>query len=273
MISVNGRVIDLTKFPDGTMSFRCDIYDVSQAAKKQESEIVWKYEGEHECMALWYLSKHLKNYHGDNHDIFLTLHYVPNARMDRVKHDDEVFTLKWFAEFINSLNFAGVYVMDPHSNVTTALIDRVAVDSPKDIIENVLYIMETAGIDPIICYPDEGASKRYSEMIFGDYTFCVKRRDWRTGDIQGTSLMDPEKVKDRNVLIIDDICSRGGTFMHTAKALKEAGAEKIYLYVTHCENTITKGDVLTSGLIEHVFTTDSIFTAEVDEKLMTVYKI
>lgn len=44
----------------------------------------------------------------------------------------------------------------------------------------------------------------------------------------------------------------------TAKALKEAGAEEVMLYVTHCENTILKGTVLTDGLISRVFATDSI---------------
>ena len=62
------------------------------------------------------------------------------------------------------------------------------------------------------------------------------------------------------MLIIDDICSKGGTFYHSAKKLKELGAKNIYLYISHCENTILQGDLLTSGLIERVFTTDSIFT-------------
>ena len=58
---------------------------------------------------------------------------------------------------------------------------------------------------------------------------------------------------------MDDICSRGGTFTHTAAALKSAGAKGIYLYVTHCENTIFNGSVLTDGMITQVFTTDSIY--------------
>jgi ribose-phosphate pyrophosphokinase len=54
--------------------------------------------------------------------------------------------------------------------------------------------------------------------------------------------------------------SRGGTFFHSAKKLKEMGAAEIYLYITHCENTILEGEVLTSGLVEKVYTTKSIFT-------------
>lgn len=75
-------------------------------------------------------------------------------------------------------------------------------------------------------------------------------------------LVGADKVAGSTVLIVDDICSRGGTFTHTAKALKDAGADEIYLYVTHCENTIRDGSVLTDGLITHVFTSDSIFRGE-----------
>ena len=64
------------------------------------------------------------------------------------------------------------------------------------------------------------------------------------------------------VLIVDDICSRGGTFYHSAKALKNLGAGEIYLYVSHCENSILEGDLLTSNLVEKVFTTNSIFTKQ-----------
>ena len=41
---------------------------------------------------------------GDDADVG-TQANIPNARMDRVKKADEVFTLKWFADFINALHF------------------------------------------------------------------------------------------------------------------------------------------------------------------------
>lgn len=45
--------------------------------------------------------------------------------MDRVKNPDEVFTLKYFCEFINDLKFDVVYVNDPHSDVSMALLNNV----------------------------------------------------------------------------------------------------------------------------------------------------
>ena len=68
------------------------------------------------------------------------------------------------------------------------------------------------------------------------------------------------------VLIVDDICSRGGTFFYSAQKLKEAGATDIYLYVTHCENTILEGELIKSGLVTRIFTTDSIYSGK-DENI------
>ena len=42
-----------------------------------------------------------------------------------------------------------------------------------------------------------------------------------------------ELIDGSRVLIVDDLCSRGGTFYHSAKKLKELGAKEIYLYISH----------------------------------------
>ena len=270
MIRVNGKRIEFSSFPDGTSSFRFD--SLSARFSKEVSHfsyiIEWKYDDDKECILLWYLTKHIRE-HDDEAIIGLLLPYIPNARMDRVKHDDEVFTLKWFAEFINSLAFDKVYVQDPHSNVSTALLDRVSViDIKKQVAEAVELIKGEEQMDVLFCYPDEGAAKRYSEQLDGDYVFGIKERDWRSGAIKSVVLTKPERVKGRDVLIVDDICSRGGTFIGMAKALKDAGAGDISLYVTHCENTIYSGSVLTDGLISRVFTTDSIYRG--DHPMVTV---
>ena len=65
------------------------------------------------------------------------------------------------------------------------------------------------------------------------------------------------------VLIVDDICSHGGTFFHAAKALKAAGAESVSLYVTNLERTVILGEMAnTDGLVDHIYTTKSIFSEE-----------
>lgn len=208
---------------------------------------------------LYYITKHLQS-HGCAVELYLP--YVPNARMDRVKHGDEIFTLKYFSEFINSLGFNKVHITDPHSNVVCALLNSVQAHTAFSYLHRVILGLNDDNL--VMMYPDEGAMKRYSELTMEShpmpYAFGIKNRDWRSGDIKELILMNRDFVNGKNVLIVDDICSKGGTFYYAAKALKEAGACDIYLYITHCENTIHQGELLNSDLIKHIFTTNSILT-------------
>ncbi len=265
MVFLNDKPVAVSSFPDGTPLLRFDVNDAGVGF----FIIRWLYDSDAECMTVWHLVRHLRSKINMAY-IGLDLPYIPNARMDRVKSPDEVFTLKWFAEFLNALKLDRVRVLDPHSNVSAALIDRVKIDTPEPYIQKALdEIPASDGL--VFCYPDEGAAKRYSGLFEREYVFGIKHRDWRTGRIERLEITTPEKVKGRDVLIVDDICSHGGTFTFTAKALKAAGANHIYLYVTHCENTIFQGSVLTDGLIDRVFTTNSIFRGTHDN--ITVFEV
>ncbi len=150
-------------------------------------------------------------------------------------------------------------VLDPHSSVSEALFDRIRVKTPEAFVKRVIDRIGKENLT--MFYPDEGACKRYSGMFRLPYAFGIKNRDWETGEIRGLAVSGmTDCVKDRKILIMDDISSRGGTFYFSARKLKELGAKEIYLYISHCENTILEGEVLTCGLIEKVFTTNSIFT-------------
>ena len=252
MILLNDKVLCNNKFPDGTSSFRVG----ADFNKDDVINILWNYESDEEMPVLYYTVRHLKSY---GFKLDLIMPYIPNARMDRVKNNDEIFTLKYFSDFINDLGFENVFVRDPHSNVSCALIKNIRVDNGFKYIMSALGNINDKNI--VMYYPDEGAMKRYSEMIKDKpYAFGVKRRDWRSGDITGITLINEDVVAGKNILIVDDICSKGGTFYHSAKALKAAGANDIYLYVTHCENTIFKGELINSDLIKHIYTTRSVFT-------------
>lgn len=260
MIKYNNKIVDVAHFPDGTLLLKENVDEFKN--RNEPIIITWFYESNEELVTLYFLTKHLRSKGID--DIELKLPYIPNARQDRVKKAEDVFTLKYFSEMINDLSFSRVTVLDAHSYVSEALINRIAVQSPKPYVEKVLACLQEKGRkDILLFYPDEGAMKRYSVMFEQPYVFGIKKRDWVTGEIQGLSISgQTELISNRTILIIDDICSRGGTFYYSAKALKELGANEIYLYISHCENTILEGDLLDGSLIQRVYTTNSIFTKE-----------
>lgn len=271
MIYINNVPIENATFPDKTAFIR---FNPSTACKEDKSvKITWLYDNDSELFRIICLTKHLKS-HGFKH-INLIMPYVPNARMDRVKSWEDVFTLKYFADIINDLEFEKVTVFDPHSNVCTALINNIEVQMPQDTTLNTILHHYVDIQHLMLFFPDEGAMKRYSDLAKRydlPYCFGIKRRDWRTGNIEGLDIAGPTNtITGKTILIIDDICSKGGTFYHSAKALKEYNAADIDLYVSHCENTIHNGKLLKSDLIRHIYTTNSIYrNTDIPDKMTIV---
>ena len=256
MIKINGTEIQNNKFPDGSSLLKLAIHDKNVLLE-------WLFEDNSELWLLIAITRHLRR--GGHEKIALYLPYCPNARQDRVKVSFDVFTLKYFAEVINSLNFDYVEVVDAHSSVTPALIDRCINTFPELPLAQAISQSKAN----VLFFPDEGAMKRYSQQAGMPYLFGVKSRDWETGEIKNIHIIGEIQHTPFNILIVDDICSKGRTFYESALKLKELGANEISLYITHCENSIHYGEfgekkqsLLDCGLITSVFTTKSILTKE-----------
>ena len=113
-------------------------------------------------------------------------------------------------------------------------------------------------------YPDAGAQKRYSkDYPYSKSIFCAKDRDFESGKIRGViPVLTEDTIKTcRCAIIVDDLCSGGRTFIEVAKALKATipDLESIILCVSHCENTVALNLEEMSGLVNNIFTTNSIF--------------
>lgn len=133
MIKVNNKSVDIEHFPDGTQKLSIKGIDKSSG----NFLIDWRYEKEEELSTLIYITKSLRN-KPYSKSISLKMYYLPNARMDRTQEQDEVFTLRIFAEVINWLNFESVEILDVHSNVGIALINNAIIKTPKIYIDEVI---------------------------------------------------------------------------------------------------------------------------------------
>lgn len=260
MIKINCRPIELKHYPDGTLLLSPTMTDYA-VADKDTVLLSWYFENNEEMTGILFLTKH---YQSLGHEVSLYMPYIPNARMDRVKDSDDCFSLKWFADFINSLHFKHVAVLDPHSTVSEALFDNLIIYSPEYYVREAIFdienlVYEYPNNELVIFYPDEGAMKRYSGMLKMPFAFGIKQRDWKTGKIQNYDIVGD--VSGKNVLIVDDICSKGGTFCHAAELLRRNGANRLFLYVTHCEKNIFQGNLFHDTNIEKLYTTNSIFSA------------
>lgn len=278
MILLNFEKIDIKRFPNGEV-----LIDSEQLKRYRDKSCIvsLKFESNDDITNLIFIKKHLDEI---NAKVQLELPYLPYSRMDRT-NDIRVFTLKYLCQIINDLNFDKVSILEPHSDVSMALLNKVDVKelySSIDLLTDLL-IKESTIIpkqdEVFIVFPDAGAEKRYAEKInkitkHSDYKkinliTANKERDFSTGRIKKLTLNGDNNINGLDAIIVDDLCSKGGTFMLTAEKLKEIGARNIYLVVTHCEDTIFEGSILNTDLISKVYTTNTILSKK-HEKIHTI---
>lgn len=181
--------------------------------------------------------------------------YFPAARQDRVMVMGEALSVKVYADIINQLNLEKVYIFDPHSEVTPALLINVSVISNHDFIQKVVAQI---GTNIKLISPDGGALKKIykvSEYLGGiEVVEASKSRDVKTGKLTGFKVYHDD-LEGSDCLIVDDICDGGGTFIGLAEELKKKNAGKLYLAVSH--GIFSKGVDELSKYFYKIFTTDS----------------
>lgn len=116
--------------------------------------------------------------------------------------------------------------------------------------------------DMVVASPDKGGVVRatgYSRLLGGqDISIVYKERDINFND-KSESLNMIGQVKGRDVLLVDDIISTGGTLMHAANFLKKQGAKSVRAAVTHGLFTGNALELLSDSSLEEVIVTDTIY--------------
>ncbi len=215
-----------------------------------------------DVMALLMLTDAVRRMHQGPVPVSLTMGYVPYGRQDRVNNPGEALALHVFADLINAQKYHTVTIVDPHSDVTPALIERVVVVSP--LVDLDYIVRKHPGKRLTLVAPDAGALKKvagYAKQLGLPWVRADKSRDPLTGKITGTVVYGP-RVGDETFLIVDDICDGGRTFIDLAKALREFPpfTGKVLLYVSH--GIFSKGPHVFDGLIDEVYVAHSFLPAE-----------
>jgi len=205
-------------------------------------------------------SIHRSNNNGLRTRISAVIPYLPGARQDRAPRG-EALSCKVYADLINSCKLDRVICFDPHSDVMPALINNCVV-VPVEAILKFLFKDHKGSeyqIDGIIA-PDIGASKKawkVAQCLDVPMYQAYKHRDMKTGKLSGFSCETlPENGQ--HLLVVDDICDGGGTFIGLAQHIKSLPENQnigLSLWVSH--GIFSKG---IDELLKHykgIYTTDS----------------
>lgn len=173
------------------------------------------------------------------------LPYLPYARQDARFMPGEAVSITILARLIEASGVDELYTVDAHLHRFRDLSEIFAIPAHNLTAMPLLasYALERFKLqNPVVVGPDEESLQwavKAAETLDCPYTTLVKRRVSE----QEVKLTAPGefRVKDRDVLIVDDIVSTGGTMATAAKILVERGARRI---IAACTHALLVGDAL-----------------------------
>ena len=212
----------------------------------------------------------------------LVIGYMPYSRMDRVHEANTSFSLKVIVQLLSEQTSAleEVFVLDPHSPETLTKFKEFGMKVQEIDYSLADEVMEFANVnldETWIVFPDKGAANRYDYYKYPNVIICEKTRNFATGAIEGVKVETSSntfitKEMKPNLIVIDDLCSYGGTFVKVLEAIEkhpDINFDEAWLIVTHAEKAMEKGKVLEK--YDKIFCTDSI-SVPAESKDMTVEK-
>jgi len=191
--------------------------------------------------------------------IILVAPYLCYMRQDKEFHPGEAVSQRWVGKLLASL-FDEVITVDPHLHRVKKLDDiiktRQAITlSAASLIGNQISLLVA---NPLVVGPDE-ESKQWVEQIarLHDFDFLVGDKT-RLGDREVNVVLPPSDVKDRTVVLVDDMASTGKTLTHAARQLIDQGVDDLYCAVTHALFIGDAYEELLSTGVKEVWSTDSV---------------
>jgi ribose-phosphate pyrophosphokinase len=200
----------------------------------------------------------------------VVLPYMPYQQADRDFSFGECFSLQTVCKILNTLDVDRYYIFDPHSDVSPALLKKTTVIDNSFYIKDVLTFLngnteeDTLTNKLVVLSPDAGAYKKIGKLCSkirwqGELVAANKYRSISTGNIESLELSKSD-FEGKDVLIIDDICIGGRTFIELAKKLQEKNVGKIYLAISH--GVFSNGFRDLNEYFETIFCTDSFINIE-----------
>lgn len=220
--------ITFKDFPDGEIYVRID-----KSLKGEHVIIVQSTypPQDHHLMQLYQMIDAAKNAGAKKITLFVP--YLAYSRQDKKFLDGEPLTSWIVAKTIENLGADEIYVLDIHSKLVMDFFNipvhnLIAIDLFCD------YFKGLGLSDPLIVAPDENASEKAQKaakvMGWGS-TYICKSRDRHTGEV--TVTFKEMKVKDRDIILLDDIISTGGTMVKAIEMAKKQGAKQIFAVCSH----------------------------------------
>ena len=183
--------------------------------------------------------------------------YFGWARQDRKDKPRVSIGAKLVADLLSVAGVDRVITMDLHADQIQGFFD-IPVDHLYASGVILPYLQSLKLKDLVIASPDVGGSKRantYAKFLGVPLVLCNKTR--ARANVVATMQIIGD-VKDKNVVIIDDMVDTAGTITKAADIMMEAGAKSVRACASHCVMSGPASDRVQNSSLEEIVFTDSI---------------
>lgn len=200
--------------------------------------------------------------------------YFGYARQDRKAAPRVPITAKLVANMMEKAGIDRVVTMDLHAGQIQGFFD-IPVDNLYGSILFFEYFKQKQLKNPIIASPDIGgvARARYFASKLGLEMVIVDKRREKANESEVMNIIGD--VKNKDVILIDDMVDTAGTMVKAAKALKEKGATSVMAFATHGVLSGPAIERIKTSVLDELIITDTIpFNKECDKiKILKTSKL
>jgi ribose-phosphate pyrophosphokinase len=166
--------------------------------------------------------------------VYAVIPYMGYARQDKQFLPGEIVTMSLVAKMFKAAGATRIIVVDIHSIIALEHL-QIPAKNISAVGELVKYFKKLSLNNPLVISPDKGGierAKNFADLLGIDFTALEKHRDRKTGIVE-IKTRGLDGVKGRDMIIVDDIISTGGSIAKAAEFLKKQKSGKIYACCTH----------------------------------------
>lgn len=167
-------------------------------------------------------------------EVLIVVPYLGYARQDREFLPGEIVSMKVLGQLFKGVGASKIIVVDIHSKIGLKLF-RIKSENVTAIPDLVGYFKKLNLKNPLVISPDQGGKQRAKEFANeykSEFLALKKQRDRKTGKVQ-IKTENLEQVQARDLIIVDDMISTGGSIIKATEFLKKQKCKRVFVACTH----------------------------------------
>ena len=165
--------------------------------------------------------------------VYAVIPYMGYARQDREFLGGEIVTIGVVGKLLKSAGVKKVLTVDIHSKLALKEL-KISSENVSAMDVLVKYFKKLKMKEPLVVSPDMGGqerAKKFADLLKTDFIALKKHRDRKTGKVN--ILSDKVDVKNRDLILVDDMISTGGSIVKATQFLKKQKCKRVFVACTH----------------------------------------